>query len=373
MSIFAGGGVPLPNPPDGGLPDDVYTSYISCLESQCQQNETLTNARNILLGLIGVYGVIRQQQALEDQIKLQERVVGQADDYLQLAQRNYDEVTKSNYEQVVRPTFEQITVPAFQCQKDLFNRYDGDMRDYELRFLDDAYCLPKEYTPQFSAAQGRAMSAVQGQFDRARQDAARRRGKYASGRCCSEEISFSIAAATARVGAANDAYREEVRLKFEIDQWYFRRRAAAAEFAANARAQVISGVNGGVAAVNSGLSALSGAVGAASASVNAIGTAVGSLTRAAGGLGEAFAAQGSSFAAISNGAFSFLGYQTTRQPTSFGFGGFQQQAPVQVPQASSLINSGVYAPFEPSSGGLLGGYAAPISGATGGGQFTGVL
>lgn len=362
MPTFTGG-VPLPTPPPDGLPGPVYDAYINCLNSQCEQNDTLTTTRNLLLGLIGIYGVIRQQQALEDQIDLQERVVDQADDYLDLAERNYNEVTRANYEEIVRPTFEQITVPAFECQKDLFNRYDLDMRDFEIRFLDDAYCLPKTYDPDFCASQGRAMSTTQAQFDRARQDVARRRGKFASGRCCSEEVSFSIAAASARVAAANASYRDEVRLKFEIDQWYFRRRAAAAEFAANARAQVISGVNGGIAAVNSGLSALAQGVSAATSAVGAVGGAVSGLTSAAGGLASAFGAQGSSFASISNGAFSFLGYQTTQGNSGFGglLGG--QQVPAGVPQASSFVNPGFFAPFEPSGGGVLGGFSSPVSGA----------
>lgn len=364
MSIFGasgGGGLSIAtdNP-------DVAAEYVECLDRLCDQNETLTNARNLLLGLVGVYGVIRQQQALEDQIDLQERVVDQADDYLSLATRNYDEVTKANYEEVVRPTFEQITVPAFECQKDLFNRYEGDMRGYELRFLDDAFCEPKLYEPDFCAAQGRAMSTTQAQFDRARQDARRRRGKYASGACCSEEISFSIAAATARVGAANAAYRDEVRLKLELDQWYFRRRAAAAEFAANTRAQVISGVNGGIAAVNSGLSALNQSVSGAGAAIGAVGGAVNGLTSAARGLGDAFGAQGSAFASLSNGAFSFLGYQTTQQGGAFQglgtVGGFGfNQSPVTAPQAGQFVNPGTYAPFESSNGGVLGGFSNPVS------------
>lgn len=360
-------GITYPQSPVDGLPADVYTEYVNCLKATCEQNDSLATVRNLLLGLVGIYGVIRQQQALEDQIALQERVVDQADCYLDLAKSNYNDVTKANYEEIVRPTFEQITVPAFECQKDLFNRYVGDMRDYEIRFLADAYCEPKSYDPDFCAAQGRAMSTTQAQFDRARQDVGRRRGKFASGRCCSEEIQFSIAAATARVGAANAAYRDEVRLKFEVDQWYFRRRAAAAEFAANARAQVISGVNGGIAAVNSGLSALAQGVSAANSGISAVGGAVNGLTSAAGGLGDAFAAQGSSFASISNGAFSFLGYQTTQQGGGFGgFGGFAQ-GPASVPQASAFVNPGFYSPFEPSSGGVLGGFSSPVSGVSGSG------
>ena len=365
-------GVTYPQSPADGLPDTVYDAYVNCLNSTCEQNDSLAAARNLLLGLVGIYGVVRQQQALEDQIRLQERVVGQADCYLDLAKRNYDEVTRANYEEIVRPTFEQITVPAFECQKDLFNRYVGDMRDYEIRFLADAYCEPKSYDPDFCTAQGRAMSTTQAQFDRARQDVGRRRGKFASGRCCSEEIQFSLAAATARVGAANAAYRDEVRLKFEIDQWYFRRRAAAAEFAANTRAQVISGVNGGIAAVNSGLSALAQGVSATTSAVGAVGGAVSGLTAAAGGLGDAFGAQGSSFAAISNGAFSFLGYQTTQQ--SGGFGGFGfGQGPATVPQASGFVNPGFYAPFEPSGGGVLGGFSSPVTANAGGFFNNGVI
>lgn len=374
MPAFSTTSTPLPNPPPSGLPQDVYDAYVECLQSQCDQNEILVTAQQILMGLIGVYGVVRQVEALEDQVALQERVVSQADEYLNLATRNYEEVVLRTFEDVTLPAYENIAQPAFDCQKDLFDRYDADMRQYEIGFLADTIKLPCEYAPDYETAQGRAMSVVDAQFDRAARNRARTRGKYATGQCCHEAIYFSVEKAKAKARAANEGYRYEDALKREMDRWYFTRRATGAELAAAARAHVISGVNGGVAGVNASLSAISAGVNSATSGIAGIGSAVGRSQTAVQGLSAAIGQQGSFFGNLSNGAFQSLGY-------SLGFGGGNQNGSLALlgSAGTSSINSfggfqnpGPFAPFEPSSSGFTSGFnTAPTY--SGGGNFTGVI
>lgn len=219
------------------------------------------------------------------------------------------------------------------------------------------------------------MSLVQQQFDLAQQAASRRRGKYASGQCCSADVSFAIAAATAKVTAANEAYRSEQARKFELDQWFFRRRAAGAEFAAGARAHVISGVNGGIAAVNSGLSALAQSVSSINSGLGAIGSATSAFSNATNGLAGAVGAQGASFAQLSQGAFSFLGYNLTRDTTVQNIAALNSTSSFFSGQTPNQQLYGGFSPTPFSAGafggqgnGLLGTYSSPVSTFFGGGN-----
>lgn len=356
----------------------VAAEYAPCLNRLCDNNDTLTTARQALLGLIGIYGVIRQQEALEDQIALQERVVDQADEYLALATRNYEEVVLRTFNDVTLPAYNNIAQPAFDCQKALFDRYNDEFRPFEAAFIAITDDLPTEYEADYATAEGRAMSTVNGQIDRARQNLSRTRGKYETGRCCAEDVWFSLAAASARTAAANEGYRYEDARKLQLDRWYFSRHAAGADLAAAARANVISGVNGGVAGVNSSIAAITAGVNAATNSISSIGGAVGRLQGSANSLGGALQNQGSSFATLSNGAFQALGYQ-------LGFGGGAQNGALSL--LSSGSNAGVnafaggqtstpfggYAPYEPAGSGFFNQSFTAPSGGTGGGTIAGVF
>ena len=350
---------------------DVANLYNECLETLCENNTLWTQAQTALLAAIGIYGVIRQQEALEDQIALQERVVNQADAYLGLATRNYEEVVLPTFERVTLPAFERIAKPAFDCQKDLFERYKRELKPYELLFAEDAYKLPCEYDPEYDAAQGRAMAVVTAQFDRARRAADRARGKYATGRCCAETVMFNIEAAKARARAANEGYRFERTLKVELDKWYFQRRASAAELAAAARAHVISGVNGGVAGVNAAISVINSGLNAVTSSLSGVGSALSGVQGSASALGAAYSQQASFFGNLSNGAFQLAGYQ-------LGFGGGNQNGALSLLSNPSTVsnlgfnqpfnNGGQFAPYEPISGGVTGYAPAPTQSFTGQGQ-----
>ena len=300
---------------------DVAALYEPCLTDLCEQNDAWTVAQTALLGLVGIFSVVRQQLALERQIDLQERSVDQAQCYVDLAKRNYEEVVLSTFEDVTRPAFEDITKPAFDCQKTLFDDYRTDMRQCELDFLEDAKCFPKEYEADYKTVVGRATSGISERIARARRNAARSRGKFATGRCCAEDAWFAIEEAKLKTQAANEAIRYEDNLKRQLDQWYFQRRGAAAELAAAARAHVISGVNGGVAGVNASINAISSGVSSTISSVNSVGGAVGQFGNATSALGGAILNQATAFGALGNGAFQALGYQQ-------GFFGGNQNAGV---------------------------------------------
>ena len=350
---------------------DVAALYRPCLDQMCMDNTAMQTAYTALMGLIGIYGVIRQQEALEDQIALQERLVEQGQDYLDLAIRNYEEITLATFNEITKPAFEEITKPAFECQKTLFDAYEAEMRDYEIDFLACTVEEDKTYEPDYKAARGRAMSAVGGAFAKARRNASRSRSPYASGQCCAQDTMFAIEEAKAKARAGNEAYRYEDAIKFERDQWLFSRRAAGADYVAGVRANVISGVNGGVAGVNAGVSSVTNGVNSAANALNGIGTALSQVQNAASGLSSAFGNQASFFGNLSNGAFQAIGFQAGYggQGNAFsggqglfgglsGFGGFGGQGGGILGQSGGGYYYGVPGggSFTGGSGGGLGGY-----------------
>lgn len=230
-----------------------------------------------LAGIIGTVGVIQQALLLERQVDLQERTVDQAQEYLDLTERSYEEVTLN----------------AYNCQKELFTRYRDTFADCAEEFLTETKRLAA-YTPAYDLQEGRAVSSVQRNIDRAEKRRKRQRGKYSTGACCHEGIWFSMEAARLSTDAANHAYRYEDDRKLRLDEWYFQRQSIGAQLVENMRAHVISGVNSGTTNVANGLNAIGNGVQALRASTSDL----------AGGIRD----QASFFGSVANGAFRFAGF-----------------------------------------------------------------
>ena len=247
--------------------------------------------RSVLAGLVGAYSVVRQYQLNKRMVDLQERSVKVAEEYLKLAQRAYDE----------------ISLPTFNRLRDHFDYARDKWRPRLDEFMAEAFRL-KEYRPQYAIAQGRAMSTVQSEFDKARKMRQRSRGRYEIGRACHEDILFAIAGAQARVAAADAAFRYEDTKKLKLDEWYWQRQSAGADAAANGLANAISGLNGAVAGVASGLSAIS--------------TGVARVAQAANQAEGAYGNMRDYWGTIGNGAFGMGGwnrwFQGGQSPIGFG-------------------------------------------------------
>lgn len=251
---------------------------------------------SVLAGLIGTYGLIKQYELQKEGMKLAERGVNQAEEYLTLAKANYN----------------TIALPAFTRQRDLFDRYLNQFSGYEGTYLEDAFRL-KEYCPDYALQEGRALGRVQAQFDKAALQKRRQTGKYNCGRACHDATMNSIMLALARVDAANHAYRYEEEKKQRLDEWYWKRRSDGARIVDSMAGRVVSGINGGVA----------GATGA----LNGIGNASNSLRMAGTQALAAYDNSSDFWGSISNGAFRFAGYGAGRWGSSM-LGGQQSAAPI---------------------------------------------
>lgn len=281
--------------------------------------------QSALATIIGTYGFIRQAQALDRQVDLQERMVDNADDYLALAQQSFQEITRD----------------AYLCQKSLFERYKADLEQCVDEFLLESKRLT-EHAPEYVAAEGRAVMSVRRAMDRARRKRALGRSKYALGACCHESIWFDTEQARLEVNAANAAYDSERTLKFRLDEFYWQRQTVGAQLVENYRTHVISGVNSGTTNVANGL--------------NAIGGAVSASTRAGAQLGDAIRDQASFFGTLSNGAFRFAGFsagyaQAGNAPVNSWYAGtgggtslfntVAGQGGIDASQGLGLLNAGV--------------------------------
>jgi len=259
-------------------------------------NATQNGWMSVLAGLIGTYGLIKQYELQKEQMKLAERGVNQAEGYLTLAQNNYS----------------VIALPTFTRQRDLFDRYLNQFSGYEATYLADAFRL-KEYCPDYTLQEGRALGRVQAQFDRAALQRRRQTGKYNCGRACHDTTMNSIMLALAKVDAANHAYRYEEQKKQHLDEWYWKRRSDGARIVDSMAGRVVSGIINGVAA--------------ATGALNGIGTASSSLRLAGQQAMAAYDNSSDFWGSISNGAFRMAGYGVGRFGSSM-FGGQQAAAPM---------------------------------------------
>lgn len=283
-------------------------------ETSSTQNAFLT-AYQVLLGLIGTYGVIAQSQRLDDMVELNERQVVVAERYVGLAEDNYRDVT----------------LETFERQRDLFDRYVTTFQAFEQEFVDEARRLI-EYIPRYSVQEGRAVANVGMTFGALRRRRQLQRSRYDCGAHANESLIMDMAEAAAGVDALNRGYRYEDEKKLQLDQWYWSRYTTFGQFVDGMRAHVITGINGGAAGATQGIHAITGAVGQ-------MGQAVQGMTSA---LGD----QASFFGSLSNGAFTQLGFLMGQQ---------------SVPTIGSAFTQGPMG----ASGTLNGGPTGLVPGSTG--------
>jgi hypothetical protein len=248
----------------------VQQQYLSYLQAR--------NAWQMLLGsFIGIYSLIKSYEMYKEQLKIAKEILRQQEDYLTLAKRHYDE----------------INLPSFERVRDLYDRYVVRFQNYEDRFMQEAFRLV-EYDPDYDVQEGRVFSKVQTQFDRSYRMRLRARGKYQAGRPCRDATWISVMAALAKVDAINHSYRYEEAKKRDLDQWYWNRWRAGAQFETDLANRAVSGLNRGVAVSVQGL--------------NAVGAAYTNVMQAGQMVMEGYQVMGSFWASIANGAFRMAGY-----------------------------------------------------------------
>lgn len=232
----------------------------------------------VLKTVVGTYGTIRQFELYERQTGLMERGVTQAQDYLTLARRTYDEVATPTQDRLRR----------------LFDRFLADFAGYESPYVLESQRL-KTYVPAYELQEGRALAAVRARFDRAARARQRQVGRYSAGRVADDALQFAIAAALAQTDAANAAYRYEDAKKISLEEWYWSRQSDGLRYVGNMQGNAISALNGAAAGMSGAL--------------NAIGNGVGRVGQALAGVGAAVGNNAQANAALANGAFRSIGYE----------------------------------------------------------------
>lgn len=242
------------------------------------------------MSLLGTYALIEQHNLLERQTDLNERMVDYSERYLELAEDNYTE----------------ITLDAYRAQRSLFDRFAASpFQDFEEEFLEMA-TERQEYTPDYALHEGRAVAGVGQQYTLLRQRRARQRRRYNAGLCCHENLMLDIAQANAVVDAQNRGFRYEDEKKMRLDEWYWQHISQAMQVVENMRANVITGLNGGVANATGAVSAISGVL---SQGISA-----------ARGASAAIQDQASFFGTLSNGIFEAIGFGRGRGSVSGNYG-----------------------------------------------------
>ena len=254
-----------------------------------ERKDTELGFMGTFMAALGTYGVIQQYQLLERQTDLNERTVDYAERYLQLAERNYDE----------------ITLDAYTAQKALFDRFTSQFAPFELEFLNEAKSR-LNYEPDYEGQAGRATAGIGQQYTLLRQRRRRQRSKYATGECCHEELMLDIMQATALSDATNRGYRYEDDRKLRLDEWYWQHYSQAIQLVENMRANVITGINSGVANATGAVSAITGMLSQMNAAVR--------------GASDAMQDQASFFGTLSNGAFRMMGFNWGRNSVASGYG-----------------------------------------------------
>lgn len=200
--------------------------------------------QSVLAGIVGTYGVIRNYELQKRMVDLHQRSVDQAEEYLTLAKRHYDE----------------IAVPTFDRVRDHFDFVRDNWRPKLTLYIDEGLRL-KEYTPDYTSQMGRFMSVAQAEMDKARRMRTRMQSRFETGRACYEDALFAIRGAELRTAAASAGYRYEDAKKIEMDKWFWQRWSNVAELVSSAIANAISGLNQSTAVATTSLSQIGGAVG----------------------------------------------------------------------------------------------------------------
>lgn len=213
-----------------------------------------------LSGLIGTYSLVKNYELQKRVVDLQERSVNQAEEYLTLSKRHYNE----------------ISVPAFTRSRKHYDYVIKYWRPKLASFVTEGMRL-KTYTPDYDTQMGRFMSVTQAEFAKARRLRRRQRGRFEVGRSCFENALFSIRAAEAKVAAASAGFRYEDLKRVEMDKWYWSRWKDAADLMGSALANAISGLNQGVATATSGLNAVGNSVDRSRNAINGLAGVTGEM------------------------------------------------------------------------------------------------
>lgn len=267
----------------------VASAYSSIASRVLRREDSKISLMGTFMGLLGTYALINQYQLLERQTDMNEDMVGYAERYLNLAEDNYSDITLNAYNKMV----------------DLYDHFTTSFQPFEKTFLDQARSV-LTYTADYDTAEGRAMAGVGQQYSLVRQRRARQRSRYAVGACCSEDLLLDIAQANALVDASNRGYRYEDEKKLKLDDWYWQHYSQAIQLVENMRANVITGLNGGVAGATQGLGAIAGMMQTANSAVSNMGNAIDN--------------QASFFGTVSNGAFRMMGFNDGRSQVPSGYG-----------------------------------------------------
>lgn len=272
--------------------------------------------KGTLAALVGTYGLIKQFDLNERQIIIAERAATRADAYLTLAQSAYN----------------TITLPIFELDRTLFNRFVSSFGNYQALYETEAFRLIT-YTPDYVLQEGRALSAVQRQFDKAALQRKRQAGKYNTGRALYEAVWFATMAGLAKVDAVNHSYRfEEARKRF-YDSWFWSRQTAGMHAVQQMEADAINALGKGQAGVASGLAS--------------IGQAEGNYLKAAENVEATLANRADIWGGVANGAFKFAGYEISKQSTAGnGFMDVATAEPAMIPQLPPVA-SGLWGAINP--------------------------
>jgi hypothetical protein len=290
-------------------------------------------ARDAWQAIIGAamatYGLIMQHEMIKRQIQVMERAQQTAEDYLALAQH----------------THWSIAVPTYERQRDLFDTSLACFQQVQCAYLTESQRL-KEYTPEYDTQAGRAIAAVQQQFDKAHLQRTRAIGPYASGRCCDDATRFAIARSLAVASAMNHGYRFEEARKRALDAWYWERQTNGASFLTNWRGQVISGLNGGAGVALQGL--------------GAVGAAVGRVQEGASGVAQAYGNAAQCWGGVAQMGFAMGGFATGYGGYGAGRGGSMGGTPLggAYIQSGSPLNSGALMDSNAGGGYYSGGFPA---------------
>lgn len=232
--------------------------------------------QSALGALIGTFGLVKQFELNQRQIVIAEHADVRAEEYLALTQDAYN----------------TITLPTFALDKTLFNRFVNGFANYQALYETEAF-REIEYTPDYVLQEGRAISAVQRQFDKAYLQRKRQNGQYNTGRARYEAVWFSTMAALARVDASNHAYRFEEAKKRYYDTFFWRKQSDGVHVVDQMEKDAIN--------------ALAHAQAGAASGLNAIGHAEGNLLKAAENAEATLAVRGDIWGGLANGAFRSAG------------------------------------------------------------------
>lgn len=275
----------------GFATDDIAVAgvYQNIASDVLQREDDKISLMSSFMSLLGTYGLIRQWELLDRQTDLNERMVDYSERYLMLAEDNYQD----------------ITLDAYTGMRQLFDRFVANFQAFETEFLNFA-SQDKTYTANYPLHEGRAMAGVGQQYSLLRQRRARQRRRYDRGLCCSEDLTLDIAQAQALTDAAQRGFRYEDEKKMRLDEFFWSKYSTAMQMVENMRANVITGLNGGVANATGAIQAISGVL---SQGIQA--------TR---GASAAIQDQASFFGTLSNGAFEAIGFSRGRQSVGTNYG-----------------------------------------------------